>query len=300
MGSRCLLGVTVLAVGLYAAGARPLDAQDNPAYEPVQDRVPGTAGDLMLRNLRPTGQPVIPLFDGWFRNPDDTVELCFGYHNLNTAEDVQIPLGSDNFIEPARFDAVQPTHFDLVPDIYRRRFCVFTVHVDDLADAPDVVWTLRIDGRAYSVPGSSSQLYRMDEMRQSSRGNSAPLVRFEGLAGQAERRGRASLMDGPTVTTAVGDPLTLSISATDPEGIPLGRTRIIWSKHQGPGDVMFSQEEVEVEGSGVRFNLTTTATFSEAGDYVIRLQTVDWDLGNAFGFHCCWTNSYLNVSVNTP
>ena len=63
------------------------------------------------------------------------------------------------------------------------------------------------------------------------------------------------------------------------------------------GDVRFSQEEEEVEGSGVLFTLTTTARFSEVGDYVVRLQAVDWDLGNAFGFHCCWTNSYLNVSV---
>ena len=60
---------------------------------------------------------------------------------------------------------------------------------------------------------------------------------------------------------------------------------------------MFSQEEVGVEGSGVRFMLTATARFSEVGDYVVRLQTVDWDLGNAFGFHCCWTNSYLRVAV---
>ena len=102
---------------------------------------------------------------------------------------------------------------------------------------------------------------------------------------------------GLRLRRGVGDPLTLSISVTDPEGVPLGRTRIIWSKHQGPSDVMFSQEEVGVEGSGVRFMLTATARFSEVGDYVVRLQTVDWDLGNAFGFHCCWTNSYLRVAV---
>jgi len=107
-------------------------------------------------------------------------------------------------------------------------------------------------------------------------------------------------MDGPIIVTGVGDPLRLSISVSDPEGIPLGRTRIIWAKHQGPGNVMFREEEIEVVEEGVRFTLTTTATFSEAGDYVIRVQAVDWDLGNAFGFHCCWTNRYLNVSVTIP
>ncbi len=291
MRARGSLAVAVLVVGLSAADAGHLSAQ-NPA-----NQVPSVAGGLMLRNLRPSGQPVIPLFDGWFPNPDGTIDLCFGYHNLNLAQELDIPLGPDNFIEPSGFDGVQPTHFEEVPDVYRRRFCVFTVNLADLAAAPTVVWRLRIADQTYSVPGSSSQLYRMDEIRQSSRGNSAPLIRFEEPAGQAERRGRTSVMDGPTVTTGVGDPLTLSISATDPEGVPLGRTRIIWSKHQGPGDVMFSQEEIEVEGSDVRFTLTTTARFSEVGDYVVRLQAVDWDLGNAFGFHCCWTNSYLNVAV---
>ncbi len=291
MTTRGSLGLAVLMVGLSVANAGHLSAQ-NP-----ENQVSSAAGGLMLRNLRPSGQPVIPLFDGWFRRPDGTIDLCFGYHNLNLDQELDIPLGPDNFIEPGRFDGVQPTHFDEVPEVYRRRFCVFTVNLTDLAAAPTVVWRLRIADQTYSVPGSSSQLYRMDEMRQSSRGNSAPLVRFEEPEGQAERRGRASALDGPLIFTGVGDPLPLSISVSDPEGIPLGRTRIIWSKHQGPGEVMFSQEEEEVEGSGVLFTLTTAARFSEVGDYVVRLQAVDWDLGNAFGFHCCWTNSYLNVSV---
>ena len=288
MRSRCLLGIVVLAVGLSAAGPRPLHAQND---------VPGAAGELMLRNLRPSGQPVIPLFDGWFRNPDATFELCFGYHNLNTAEDLQIPLGSDNFIEPARFDAVQPTHFDQVPDTYRRCFCVFTVNLTDLADAPDVVWTLGIGGQTYSVPGSSSELYRMDEIRQSSRGNSAPLVRFDDPHGQGEHRGQATTMDGATVTARVGEPLTLSVTVVDPEEIPLGVTRIVWAKHQGPGLVTFSAEETEVVEQSHTFSHSATAAFSEPGDYVLRLQAVDWDLGNAFGFHCCRTNRYLKVAI---
>ena len=33
--------------------------------------------------LRPAGQPVIPIFDGWYENPDGTKSMCFGYKNLN-------------------------------------------------------------------------------------------------------------------------------------------------------------------------------------------------------------------------
>ena len=291
MRSRCLPAVVVLAAGLWATWSGHLSAQN------TQNNLPSAAGQLMLRNLRSSGQPVIPLFDGWFHTTNGTFDLCFGYHNLNTAQDVEIPLGPDNFIEPGRFDGVQPTHFDEVPDSYRRRFCVFTVNVPDLATAPTVVWRLRIGEQTYSVPGSGSEHYRMDEIQQSSRGNSAPLVLFEEPSGQAEHRGKTSVMDGSTVTTRVGDPLTLSISVTDPDGIPLGRTRIIWNQHQGPGTVTFSDQETEVVEATDRFVHSANATFSKPGSYMVRLQAVDWDLGNSFGFHCCWTNGYVKVIV---
>ncbi len=265
----------------------------------AQNRVPSAAGDWMLRNLRPTGQPVIPLFDGWYANPDGTFELCFGYHNLNTVQAVDIPLGMENRIEPARFDGVQPTHFDEVPEEYRRRFCVFTVNLTDLTVAPEVIWTLELGGRAYSVPGSASEHYRMDEIRQSSRGNSAPLVRFEEPSGQPEGRGRRTRLEGgETVSATTAAPLPLSITVSDPEGIPLGVTRLIWGKHQGPGSVVFAGgEETEIIEATDTLAHATTATFAEPGDYVLRVQAVDWDLGNAFGYHCCWTNRYLRVSV---
>ena len=65
--------------------------------------------------LRPSGQPVVPLYDGGFENPDGTYGLCFGYFNLNTNGVVDIPFGPNNFIEPAELDGLQPTHFDPVP-----------------------------------------------------------------------------------------------------------------------------------------------------------------------------------------
>ena len=56
--------------------------------------------------LRPRGQPVIPLYEGYYPNPDGTYEICFGYFNLNTEEDVDIPLGPNNVIEPVEFDGM--------------------------------------------------------------------------------------------------------------------------------------------------------------------------------------------------
>ena len=100
------VALLVAGVFLLLAGSVPLEAQTP---------VTGAARTEMLRNLRPSGQPVVPIFEGWYSEPDGSYGLCFGYHNLNLQEALDIPLGPDNFIEPARFDGVQPTHFDPVP-----------------------------------------------------------------------------------------------------------------------------------------------------------------------------------------
>ena len=41
-----------------------------------------TQFDVQL--LRPSGGPVVPIFEGWYPNPDGTYELSFGYFNVNT------------------------------------------------------------------------------------------------------------------------------------------------------------------------------------------------------------------------
>ncbi len=136
----------------------------------------------------------------------------------------------------------------------------------------------------------------MDELEQSSRGNSAPLVRFDALE-EGERRGRMMVLDEWTVSATVGVSVSLEYTVTDPNDIPLGVTRVIWGKHQGPGSIDFGVGDTEIETEDVSFSHRTTATFGEPGEYLIRLQAVDWDLGNAFGFHCCWTNRYVRVRV---
>ena len=40
---------------------------------------------------------------------------------------------------------------------------------------------------------------------------------------------------------------------------------------------------------------TTTATFSEPGDYLLRVQAIDGT--GSFEFYCCWTNGYVEVTV---
>ena len=59
----------------------------------------------------PSGLPVIPVMEGWVANPDGTTTISFGTINRNEEDDIDIPVGENNYIEPAKYNGMQPTHF---------------------------------------------------------------------------------------------------------------------------------------------------------------------------------------------
>ena len=245
--------------------------------------------------LRPAGQPVIPIFDGWYENPDGTKSMCFGYKNLNLREALEIPLGPDNFIEPSEFDGFQPTHFAPAPESsdprsekakYRRQYCVFTVQVPGDFSGQQVVWTLRIHGETISNPGNVIPAYVIDEPQASGRGAFAPLVKIG--ENEREARGRQRVIVGP-YRARVREPILLTLSVADPGA----RTWVGWFKHQGPGEVTFSESEISVEDPDG--TVTTMARFSQPGEYLLLAQTIDTVA--SFEFICCWTNVYVRVLV---
>src|SRR6516225_3963971 len=69
-------------------------------------------------------QNVVPVFEGWEQNADGTFNMVFGYMNRNYEEEVDIPIGQNNKIEPGDHDRGQPTHF-----YPRRQEYVFKVKV---------------------------------------------------------------------------------------------------------------------------------------------------------------------------
>jgi hypothetical protein len=237
--------------------------------------------------LRPDGQPVIPIFEGYYENSNGTYEICFGYFNLNTGQDLDVPFGPDNFIEPREFDGGQPTHFDRVPaGNYRRHLCVFTINVPaDFGDR-EVVWTINTDGEPISSPGKVLPSYVLNEPASPGRGDVAPVLKFE--RNGTEFQGRTGFT-GERRTVSVGDPLTLTAWVDHPDD----RVWVAWTQHQGPGRVDFAQSEIQVDmADGIA---TTTATFADPGDYLIRVQSINNT--DAFEFHCCWTNGYIQVRV---
>ena len=237
--------------------------------------------------LRPSGQPVVPLYEGYFENPDGTFNICFGYFNLNTDEALDVPLGPDNFIEPSELDGLQPTHFDPVPAAgYRRHFCVFSVEVPaDFGDGR-VVWTLRTNGETLSTPGKVLAPYVLDEPDAGARGVVAPELRL--TAEEPGFKGRSGHVGAPR-TVAVGEPLSLRVWVDH----PAPRSWVGWTLHQGPGAVTFEPAEQQVDQAAGA--ASTTARVSEPGRYLLRVQSI-YSI-TSFEYHCCWTNGYVPVNV---
>ena len=252
------------------------------------------------------GQTVTPAFEGWYKNSDGTYSLSFGYFNRNFEEALEIPIGPDNFIAPGPANQGQPTHFQP-----RRHWGVFVITVPADFGYERIVWTLKIRGETFFVPGSLNKDWEIDALRgEAGSGNTPPSISFH--SGGPEGSGPAGTTGEP-LRASVGTPLAVTVWASDDgrgsggvretgdEGVPVTLT---WFKHQGPGEVSFSAATHEVSHSGGE--AITMATFSEPGDYVLRVRANDasgiasdgtLDVANAGHAQCCWTNGFVNVNV---
>lgn len=262
-------------------------------------QIPSVFSPLSESPLRPQGQNVIPLFDGWFPNEDGSFTMCFGYFNMNTEEGIDVPLGELNYITPSEFDGAQPTHFDTTPNPdltreYRRYWCAFSVIVPADFGMQDVIWTIETQGLQLSVPGTLIPSYVLDEEETSGRETSAPYLSLND--NPPSFRGRKGLFEGPR-QARIDEPLNLiaRLRHTDPG------TWINWTLHKGPNAVQFDVSEARLntaEGA-----IESTATFGEPGTYVLRIQAINdterqREPTYGFEFHCCWTNGYLTIEVS--
>jgi hypothetical protein len=253
---------------------------------------------LPLAGVRASGQTVTPAYEGWYRNSDGSYSLSFGYLNRNSEEVIEIPIGPNNFIEPGPQNQGQPTRFEP-----RRHWGVFAVRVPADFGKSEITWTLIHRGTTFAIPGNLHRNWEIDALEgEAGAGNTPPLLRV-GEKGP-EGRGPLGVMGGP-VTAKVDVPVTLSLWASDDgrgaasvaragrAGTPV---TITWFKHQGPGAVTFATSTGRVNTSGGE--VTTTATFSEPGEYVIRARANDSSgVAGAGHAQCCWSNAFVKVTV---
>lgn len=255
--------------------------------------------DLGLRS----GQTVTPAYEGWYENEDGSIALSFGYYNRNSEEVLNIPVGSANRIigAPNGEDGQgQPTEFDI-----ERHWGVFTVNIPADFDGK-IAWHLENQGKVFEVPANRHTDFIIDAIVGDANGNLPPQIRFseDGPVGM----GPGGITAGP-MQAKVGEPLAVQAWASDDgkvSGIAAmfvgqsGATPpvdITWFKHQGSGQVSFSEPTAKIPAAGG--STTTDVTFSEAGEYLLRARVTDLGGPEMAGHsQCCWTNSFVKVSVS--
>ena len=301
-----------LAMLLVAVAMLPVQAQDSPP--------------LLLTLSSPNGFGIIPVMEGWTANEDDTVSYSFGTINRNTEGAVDIPLGERNYIEPARFNGMQPTHFPPGHAVG-----VFSVTVPANMTDVDVWWHLiSEDGEDLKVPGRSTTApYELDFILPRPQGSLQPLAGF-GENGDASA-GLLARVEDYQGSVSVGNPVTLTVNVIDPSDRDVTDPRfeepldvgVTWYHHQGPGMVEFTRhastpepEEVDPDSARARFLArnqgpnrvavggpsgvaNVIATFSEPGEYILRTRADSFaGSDSSEGDQCCWTNVFQRVTVS--
>jgi len=279
--------------------------------------------DRPLRPVPGGDREVVPFMEGWYANDDGSVTISFGYWNLNQDKVVEIPLGENNYFDLEEFGGMQPSTF--YPG---RQHGVFGITLPaDMTDE-DVWWHIvNANGKDNEVPGrAQAEAYQLDRNPRP-HGSVAPVMWFdEGDQGSGPE---GVVAEGALEATA-GEPMTLELQVMDPsehdledprlrDGVPV---RVVWYKHQGPGDVEFSHHETMPEPQEVRTGFMVQgmqtaergprvvtleegegpvrvyATFSEPGDYMIRARADNWAANDSNALdQCCWSNAFVRVSV---
>jgi len=259
-----------------------------------------------------TGQDVVPVYEGWEQNEDGSFNLVFGYFNRNWEEELDVPVGPDNTIEPGGPDLGQPTHF-----LPRRNRFLVRVRVPKDFGNKEVVWALTTRGKTTRAYGTLKPDYFVDDLvimnnngaggpgggSPDTHGNKAP--KLEVVDGQKSRR------------VKVGEPVTLAAVATDDgkprtrampmaqseagraaRGTPNSATglRLSWFVYRGAGKVTFDSPQIETwedyrDGTNSPWSAgwktppappenkwVTHVTFAEPGTYVVRCQAHDGGL----------------------
>jgi hypothetical protein len=256
-----------------------------------------------------SGQNIAPAYEGWEKNADGSFNLVFGYFNRNWEEEIDVPPGPGNTIEPGGPDQGQPTHF-----LPRRNRFVFRIRVPANFGTNELVWTLTTNGKTERAYGSLKPDYFIDDN---------VIMANNGAAGMGGadpaldgNKPPTLTIDGPTQRTVkAGEPVALTAVATD-DRIPRNRAmppmnpgaasrftvdsatglRLSWFVYRGKGKVVFDPVQTKV-WEDTRDNANSPwsygwrtppvpadgkwivrATFSEPGSYVLRAQAHDGGL----------------------
>jgi hypothetical protein len=163
---------------------------------------------LALEPLGVRGEAIFPAFEGW--GPDksgENVFLLLGYYNRNKSQELVIPIGPDNRIEPEGPDYGQPTHF-----YTGRQHGVFAIRVPKDFGNKRLTWTLTANGQTSTISFWLNPAYWVNFYKHPANSNEPPVIRLtrDGSALTGPPAGIAQ-----TVNAAVGQRVPLTIWASD-------------------------------------------------------------------------------------
>ena len=207
-----------------------------------------------------SGQNVAVAYEGWERNPDGSFNLVFGYMNRNWEEELDVPIGPNNTIEPGGPDQGQPTHF-----LPRRNRFVFRVRVPEDFGDKELVWTLTQRGTTERAYATLKRDYFIDNI---------VIMNNLGAGGPGGGAYNIDKNVAPELTVEgdkirhirAGQPVTLTAHASD-DGVPKARSmppprrlrgvgggtpnsasglRFAWFVYHGAGPVSFDPPQFKV------------------------------------------------------
>jgi len=259
-----------------------------------------------------TGQNIAPVYEGWEQNADGSFNLVFGYFNRNWEEEIDLPAGADNVIEPGGPDQGQPTHF-----LPRRNRFVFRIRVPRDFGTKELVWTLNVHGKTERAYASLKADYFIDDTvimanngaagmggtDPSLKGNKPPALAVEGDKRRTVKAGQSVSL--AAVATDDGIPKTRAMPRLNPSFASRFTVdsatglRLSWFVYRGSGKVVFDPPQTKVwedtrDGGGSPWSYgwrtppvpaggkwIVNATFPEPGTYILRCLAHDGGLASA-------------------
>jgi hypothetical protein len=263
------------------------------AQAPLPTQIPQTKFDA--------GQDVVPVYEGWIRNPDGSFDLVFGYFNRNYKDELAIPAGPANMVEPGGPDRGQPSYF-----LPRRHARLFRVRVPPDWGQQVLTWTITANGRTEKAYGDLLPVEEINERIIMSGGNT---VAF----GDEDPNMPPVVTVAPVPHASVSSAVTLTAAVTD-DGLPKPRvaparpvaTRqggaierqingiggprprgltVTWFQYGGPAKVTFAPAGSLAVTNGAA---TTTARFAAPGAYTLIATASDGQLSQ---------RAVVNISV---
>jgi len=237
-----------------------------------------------------SGQPIVPIYEGWERVPDGSFNMVFGYLNRNHVEEPIVAVGPGNNFEPSPADRGQPTYF-----YPRENHFLFKVNVPQNWDRKkELIWTLTVNGKTEQAKATLLDVWEIDrKVEVSNNGGTQttnelinrdqpPVVKIDPIerpkAGvpvtitaavtddgvPAPSKPRAPRQLEPTLRGAPPSPVNVPLPTRPrpPQGLS-----VLWMVYRGPAAASFEPDGYVKVADG---KVAVKATFAKPGTYTLR------------------------------